>query len=329
MRLQDIRQKYSDKGLSDAVAEFLLDSWRESTKKQYHCYLTKWANYCKEHNINVVYPSIGEVLDFMLAMFDSGLSHSTMGTIRSALSQLITIDNTPVGQHQDVARFMRTVYLKRPTKSKTSVTWDSNEVLSYLLTISPANEISIEMLTKKLLMLMAILAGVRGQTLHLLDTINMTLRDSYASFRVAELTKTSKPGKAEAELYFKAYPCDRRLCVVTYLKAYIERTDIHRVKSKALWVCYGAGKLGKPASRDSISRWIRDVMTASGIDMNIFTSHSTRSSSCSAVVDKIPIDTILRTAGWRCESTFQKYYNKKVGTAGDFQAAILKRHERK
>ncbi len=129
---------------------------------------------------------------------------------------------------------MQTVYLKHPAKVKTSVTWDTNEVLSYLLKISPADEILIEMLTKKLLMLMAILAGVRGQTLYLLDTHNMTLRDSYASFHVAELSKTSKPGKAEAELYFKAYPCDRRLCVVTYLKAYIERTEIHRGTSKAL-----------------------------------------------------------------------------------------------
>ena len=54
----------------------------------------------------------------------------------------------------------------------------------------------------------------------------------------------------------------------------------------------------KGVCKDTISRWIRTIMTASGIDMSFLKPQSARSASMSAVSDKgLPLTTILRTPG--------------------------------
>ena len=52
-------------------------------------------------------------------------------------------------------------------------------------------------------------------------------------------------------------------------------------------------------------------MRKSGLDTSIFIPHSVRAASTSAAFRaKVPLDTILNTAGWSKESTFGRYYNK-------------------
>ncbi len=179
------------------------------------------------------------------------------------------------------------------------------------------------MLTKKLLMLMALLAGVRGQLLYLIDVKNMTITYSTISFRIAEITKTTRPGKHVGELRFTAYPCDRRLDVVHYAKVYLERTLDTRWTVKQFFLCYG--KFGCAASRDTIRRWLKEMLDAAGIDMDIFRPHSTRSASTSAASTCVSMETILRTAGWTNPSTFQRYYKKPIIKTCAFQESLMRR----
>ena len=54
-------------------------------------------------------------------------------------------------------------------------------------------------------------------------------------------------------------------------------------------------------------------MNSAGIDINVFKSHSTRSASTSGAKSvNVPIDTILKSAGWSQTGTFSKFYNKPI-----------------
>ncbi|XP_013395831.1 uncharacterized protein LOC106171928 [Lingula anatina] len=65
-------------------------------------------------------------------------------------------------------------------------------------------------------------------------------------------------------------------------------------------------------------------MNMAGIDMEKFTPHSTRSAASSqAKLAKVPLDTILKTAGWSKDCTFAKYYDKEITQQGQFADAIL------
>ena len=62
-------------------------------------------------------------------------------------------------------------------------------------------------------MLVALLSGQRCQTVH-----GLTVSGMMNSDEITKLLKTSKPGKHQGQLEFKAYPVDKRLCVVACLK---------------------------------------------------------------------------------------------------------------
>ena len=66
-------------------------------------------------------------------------------------------------------------------------------------------------------------------------------------------------------------------------------------------------------SRETISCWVKFVLTDSGIDTLRFKPHSTRAASTSAASNaSVSLDDILHTAGWSSESTFAKFYNKRI-----------------
>ncbi len=325
--MQGVGEVLQRQGLDTNVVEFLLDSWRDGTKKQYGCYLAKWAKFCNANEVNCYDPSLNDVLAFLLSEFNRGLGYSTLNTVRSALSSMIKVDDRPVGQHPTVIKFMRTVYLRRPNLPRNNVIWDVNIVLEYLATIGPAKTIPLSMLTKKVVALMAILSGARGQTPYLLDVENMTIEPDSISFRVGEPTKTSRPGRHVSEIRFNAYPFMKRLCVVYYLKVYLKRTLETRWTVKQLLLSYGV--TGRAAARATVRRWIYDVLVAAGIDMGIFTPHSTRSASTSAASSYVRLATILSTAGWANPSCFQKFYKKKVEKSCAFQESLLKRYRKR
>ena len=64
--------------------------------------------------------------------------------------------------------------------------------------------------------------------------------------------------------------------------------------------------------RDTIRRWVKFVQS-SGIDVNIIKPHSTRSASTSkAKLSDVPLAAILCKVGWKSESSFAKFYDKKI-----------------
>ena len=58
-----------------------------------------------------------------------------------------------------------------------------------------------------------------------------------------------------------------------------------------------------PATKNTISTWIRKGLISAGVDLNIFTPHSTRAAAVSKLKKaNISITTIVNTAG--CASHF-------------------------
>ena len=100
----------------------------------------------------------------------------------------------------------------------------------------------------------------------------MALSEGYAKFVIGDKIKTS-PGHHIQELIFKAYTLDRRLCVHTLLKAYLERTLSFRSKETKFFLYLKAPH--KSVSSDAIERWVRDTMSNAGTDLRLFQPHST------------------------------------------------------
>jgi hypothetical protein len=156
-------------------------------------------------------------------------------------------------------------------------------------------------------MLLLLLSGQRGQTIHLMDIKNIFITEDNVKIVIGDLLKNSKPGKQLGELNFPAFT-DKDLCIVNMLIFYLEKTKTLRGNITQLFIT--TQKPYKAVTRDTICRWTRTVLIKSGIDVNIFKPHSTRAASTTAAnVRNVPMSTIL---GWKKDCMFRKFYKKPI-----------------
>ena len=62
--------------------------------------------------------------------------------------------------------------------------------------------------------------------------------------------------------------------------------------------------------KETLSRWVKEVMKNADINMKIFKPHISRSASSSGAIIKagVPIEETLKQGQWSNCRTFQKYY---------------------
>lgn len=205
---------------------------------------------------------------------------------------------------------MKGLFNKIPIVPIRNEVWNPEIVLNFLKKWSPVKLISFKQLSMKLAMLLLLTTGQRCQTLLVFKVDQMTLTKNKVTFVIDELLKTNKPGFLPKPITIEAYPSDRRICVITYLREYVSRTSKVRIGKHLL---ISTTKPHKRISQDTLRRWVRMVMSEAGINIEQFTAHSTRSASANYALTKgMSLNKVLDTVGWRTTSTFQKYYKKKV-----------------
>ena len=309
--------------LPEKTSNIILSSWRSSTKKQYAVYIRRWTTFCVEHKLSLYQSNVSAVLEFLTLIYEQTHSYSAVNTARCALSSFLILDGgQSIGTHPLISRFVKGVFNLHPPAPRYTEVWDVKLVLDYLRSLSPVTSLRLKDLTQKLCALLALLSAQRCQTLHLLRIDNMKIKANSVVFSVKELVKQSRPGNTGITLSFKAYPPDRRLCVQRVLKHYLLCTKKLRKDSKQLFISFR--KPYQPVGKDTISRWLRDVLHKAGVNTSVYNAHSVRAASVSAARDNdVPIHDILSTAGWASEKTFRKYYDKPIHSQNKFISAIL------
>lgn len=101
---------------------------------------------------------------------------------------------------------------------------------------------------------------------------------------------------------------------------YLHRTKALRTDTNLL---ISTIKPHKAVSQSTFSRWNKLIMLKAGVDKT-FAAHSVRSASTSmAEFQRVPQDTVLRTADWSNAKTFATFYDKPIKNQSNFQCSIL------
>ena len=276
--------------------------------------------FCHEQKIDKINPSLGEILAFLTKLHDEGLSYSAINTAKSMLSSMFEIiHKRDIGKETLIKRFMKGIYHIKPVFPKSLFTWDVKVVLNFLESLDNKC-LSLRLLSVKLAILLILTTGQRCQTLKSMNITNMEVNSNYVKIRIGEILKQTKPQHHLEEIYIEAFNQNSSICVVKALQYYIQKTKSIR-KDSDLFII--SQKPHSAASKSTIANWIKLGLRLAGIDMNLFTPHSTRSASTSAVVSRIPIDTIIKTAGWTSECTFRKFYKRPVSNNSTFSNQLL------
>ena len=115
----------------------------------------------------------------MTELYEKGFTYSAINTAHSALSSFVQLDDgSSVGKNPLISRLLKGVFQSRAPKPKYSEVWDVQIVLSYLKTLHPVDSLRLKDLSFKFLMLLLLVSGQRGQTIHMLDLNNMIVSDN-------------------------------------------------------------------------------------------------------------------------------------------------------
>ena len=73
------------------------------------------------------------------------------------------------------------------------------------------------------------------------------------------------------------------------------------------------GKPHHPISKDTLARWVKEVMVCAGTDVTTFKPHSTRGASTSKTFRLgIPLSDILKQDKWSNAKTFFNFYCREI-----------------
>ena len=253
-------------------------------------------------------PTVITLIAFLTHMFNKGIGFSQINTARSAISVLYSLSGPRLGDGPLVSRFMRGVQNLRQPQPKYPILWDVSVLLLHLQgwNVSTLHDMSMKLVT-----LLAVLSAQRLHTLSHIAVGSIVFAADCSYLSVFEDLKVahSRP-KFVIALPGSASPDPLR--VISLLQSYIKLTASLRPKDmKFLFRSYC--KPHKCVSSNTLSRWARSIMSAAGINVSKFGSHSVRGASASAVRNaNVPLEAVLSAGDWSTAATFTRHYHRPV-----------------
>ena len=324
-----VREQLASKGVSEKASDLIINSRRSGTRSHYKSAWGKWASWCDQRQVDPIGCPVKHILEFLTSLFTKGLQYSTIGGYRSAISAYHeNCDGSSVGEHPLVKRLMIGIFNERPPQPRYGFTWDVETVLRFINGLD-SSKIDVKLLSLKLTVLLALTGASRASELSMLNTEFLSKYSSVYIFELDGITKTRKPGDPPTKVELFRFQENLSLCVCHTIDEFLSRTKERRGTETQLLISYI--KPYKKVSTDTISRWLKEIIGLAGIDTKVFKGHSTRSAATSKASSLgISVKEIMERANWRTnESTFQRFYNKKIGPSKgeEFQKSLLSSFE--
>ena len=153
-------------------------------------------------------------------MYYEDFQYRTINVHRSAISSVLPyINKIPIGQHHLIRNPMRGILKGNPPLPRYKEIWDVDIVLKYFLSLADNNDLSLKLLSKKLVVLLAISAPKRASEIARLDKRFMLINSDGVSFQLPGLCKTQKDCNPR-EVFYSRYIHNKKLCVVECLSEY-------------------------------------------------------------------------------------------------------------
>ena len=254
-------------------------------------------------------PTLRNIVEFLVHLHSKGFNHDQICAARSAVGVISDVEN--LGKHPDIKRLMKGLFESNPKYPKYTCVWDVRILFDYFRKLPHQKLLPIKLLCKKLAILLSILAGgQRSQTIHRINVLDIKTNPEKCVIPIYDPVKQTKRGKHMKPLEFRVYSEDEKLCVINNLTEYLLKTRPIR-KYSALFLSYQ--KPYQAVTKDTITRWVNDMMKKAGLDMTQYVTHSCKAAASSyANVRMVPVNKIMSSCGWSSESTFANHYHKDI-----------------
>ena len=320
--VETVERGLREEGLSEEAASLAARGRRDSTFRLYDARLRVYREWCDGRQVSPLTAPLGVVADFLTAMFSEGKQVNTVRGYRTAIHR-----GFPGGSSVSSARpldlLIRAMALKRPRIRTLAPPWDMTAVLRLLASppFEPMSSCPLLELSMKTAFLVAAASARRRSAVHALSILPGHIRFEPHGVRLvadpAFLTKTQSIDFLPAPIFlasiaeFSSITEDKVWCPVRAIKWYLHRTRPLRGDCTALFVI--SRKPYTRAAKDTISRWIVEVIARAVPEVPRPRAHDVRAMVTSAALYKgVPLEEILQAAAWKSSHTFISSYLRDV-----------------
>ncbi len=322
--------------LQARVVDTLTEARAPSTRRLYALKWGVFVKWCHQAHIDPVVCTVLDVLSFLQYRLDSGSLPSTLKVYVAAIAAFRSPQGgQSIGRDPMVVSFLKGARRLHPPRPPSVPPWDLEVVLRALSRppFEPLSSVGLRELSLKTALLLALASAKRIGDLHAFSVdsdcirfgpgdCSVTLRPRMGyvpkslstpfKIQTVSLSALSSESAASSEA-----DAQTSVCPVRALRIYIDRSASFR-QSNQLFVCYGGCARGRAVSKQRLSHWIVDAITAAYTNQGLecplhIRGHSTRAMASSWAWSRgMSIQDICVAAGWSSENTFARFYRLDV-----------------
>ncbi len=322
--------------LQARVVDTLTEARAPSTRRLYALKWGVFVKWCHQAHIDPVVCTVLDVLSFLQYRLDSGSLPSTLKVYVAAIAAFRSPQGgQSIGRDPMVVSFLKGARRLHPPRPPSVPPWDLEVVLRALSQppFEPLSSVGLKELSLKTALLLALASAKRIGDLHAFSvdsdcirfgpgdcSITLRPRMGYVpkslstpfKIQTVSLSALSSESAASSEA-----DAQTSVCPVRALRIYIDRSASFR-QSNQLFVCYGGCARGRAVSKQRLSHWIVDAITAAYTNQGLecplhIRGHSTRAMASSWAWSRgMSIQDICVAAGWSSENTFARFYRLDV-----------------
>jgi site-specific recombinase XerD len=280
----------------------VLSSVAPSTKRAYERIFFDFVSLVDENGFTFNTVKIELLLSFLQKFV--GLSTSRIRSAVAALKFFLRVYNRlDLADHPLLTMFSKGAQNLAPLPKAKPTVWNPETVLNDLkIRPRPSDFLSC---AKEALILLLLSTGWRVDDVWKLDR-KVDVSSENANFFFREKRKCKVRGRHSLSRLIPRFHECQRICPVLAIEKFLVCAQRIRKNESFLFV----SSLGLRASKDTLRRWVTDVLSRCGISAS---AGSCRSAATSSALERNwPVDEIMKSAGWSSESTFRRYYDRQV-----------------
>jgi integrase len=280
----------------------VLSSIAPSTKQAYEKIFFDFVQFAEDRELDFDSMSIDAILSFLQRFV--GLSQSRIRTAVAALKFFLKIyKRLDLVENPLLDMFAKGAQNLAPIPREKCEIWNPMTVLNWIQT-QPVPSLFLPC-AREAIVLLLLATGWRVDDVWKLSS-RVLISNEAAMFTFVERRKCKIKGKFTVSQSVACFVESERICPVKAITRFQENASRLRKDEKFLFI----SSFGKRASKDTLRKWVQLLLSQAGIKDS---AGSCRSASTSAAcAKKRSIDEIMSSAGWSSESTFQRFYNRKV-----------------
>lgn len=232
--LEAVRRSLEAKGFSRAAIDRILRDKRASTIEVYNAKWTLFCQWCVARLLDPLAITPALLADYFLCLFeDKALQPITIRGYAAAITRIYGLCRLPSPcRDKTIAALLSNFENERPKCSSLVPRWSLDVVLDYLQSTDMADprSLTIPVLTKKTVFLVAMATAFRVSELHALARDNTKLRwnqDNSVTLATRDgfIAKNKRPTAAGQQVTLQPLREQPDLCPVLHLRVYVEVTD--------------------------------------------------------------------------------------------------------